>query len=154
MQKIIHPKGYTVEVVSWENDGDNYKTLSYTVDTLEEANDLRELAKQCYSTNSGAEGAINLGNVTSNRDNYSYAIAHFMGTHSSLIKDKNVLKELSEIDLTTEDIEDETLTEHLTEIFFEYNDSLFSGSEYYLSRVLESVSITYLAEDVKAEIVE
>jgi hypothetical protein len=36
MKKIIN-KGYTLTVVSWENDADNYKTISKTVQTKEES---------------------------------------------------------------------------------------------------------------------
>ena len=34
-EKVVN-KGYTIKVVSWENDGDNYRTKSKAVSTLEE----------------------------------------------------------------------------------------------------------------------
>ena len=33
--QVMFEKGYTLEVESWENDGDNYRTKYYHVDTIE-----------------------------------------------------------------------------------------------------------------------
>lgn len=45
-KKLLN-KGYTITVVSCENDGDYYKTKSITVDTIEEAKAWNELMEFC-----------------------------------------------------------------------------------------------------------
>ena len=47
MKKVIN-KGYTITVVSWENDGDNYKTKSITVETIEEARVIHKICKELF----------------------------------------------------------------------------------------------------------
>jgi len=44
IKEKVQNKGYTVEVVSWENDGDYYNTDSVT---LEDKNEAIEIAKMC-----------------------------------------------------------------------------------------------------------
>ncbi len=49
MKKVIN-KGYTITVVSWENDGDNYNTKSMTVDTKEEASKIVKICKELFQS--------------------------------------------------------------------------------------------------------
>jgi hypothetical protein len=50
MKKVLE-KGYTITVVSWENDGDNYKTKSKTVKTIEEARVIHKICKELFMLN-------------------------------------------------------------------------------------------------------
>ena len=51
-------KGYTIEVVSWENDGDNYRTQRMTVATKEEALKIKKICKDLFKTG----GEFGVGN--------------------------------------------------------------------------------------------
>ena len=62
-QKLVVNKGYTITVVSWENDGDNHKTVSKTVTTYEKAEALYYLMLLCISKNNQPKGVIRLGNT-------------------------------------------------------------------------------------------
>jgi hypothetical protein len=57
-QVKIASKGYTVKVVSWENDGDNYRTESMTVDTKEEALKIKKICKELFKSG----GKFGVGN--------------------------------------------------------------------------------------------
>ena len=50
MKKVIN-KGYTITVVSWENDCDNYRTQSKTVETLEEVQLIHKICKELFMLN-------------------------------------------------------------------------------------------------------
>ena len=52
-KKLIVKKGYTLSVVSWENDADNYNTKTMTVETVEEAEAFYKLMQLCKSKNNG-----------------------------------------------------------------------------------------------------
>ena len=58
MQKIVVNKGYTITVVSSENDGDFYNTESLTVETYKEAELYFELI-QFYKENLNTERKLN-----------------------------------------------------------------------------------------------
>jgi len=48
MKKIVINKGYTITVVSWENDGDHNETNNITFESYEEAEAYFELVKFYY----------------------------------------------------------------------------------------------------------
>lgn len=133
MKKIIN-KGYTLTVVSWENDGDNYRTKSMTVDTKEQAQAIHKMCTTLFlSRNKGG-----IGNLMS--DDYSEAeelIVPFM---------KNNLCLLEKYDVPY-DADNKTLIN----ICNEYNYALMGGSECYYSRVCESCTVTYSPEDIFLE---
>ena len=43
-KELVVEEGYTIKVVSWENDGDHYSTKTYTVMTEDEAKAARDEA--------------------------------------------------------------------------------------------------------------
>jgi hypothetical protein len=58
-KRKILSKGYTLEVDSWENDGDNYKTKRFEVDSREEAIFIKELCTKLFiSSNPGISNRI------------------------------------------------------------------------------------------------
>jgi hypothetical protein len=85
-------KGYTLTVVSWENDADYYQTKSKTVDTLEEAKVWYEMMQLCKSKNNQPKGVIMLGNTYGGFDEQQEEVAkEFMKKyHKILIPDDDI----------------------------------------------------------------
>ena len=52
-QTKIASKGYTIEVVSWENDGDFYQTQRMTVETESEARKIQKICKELFEPEEG-----------------------------------------------------------------------------------------------------
>lgn len=132
MKKIkVISKGYTLTVVSWENDGDNYKTQQVTV---EDKNVAAALVKMCrellLSINNSTTG---VGNATEyETETAEKLVVEFMKSNPVLCNGKSEAKKL--IPIARDWI---------------YN--LVDSSEYYYARVCESVSVTYSSEDVYLE---
>lgn len=117
---LIRQKGYTLEVVSWENDGDNYNTVYKTVETIKEARMLYKLCTELFcSKHNGKKG---LGNSMEGEGDKTI---------------KKYIEENPELDLTRDKI-------------YDLSYELMSSSEYYDFRVCESVTVTYLVADVYA----
>ena len=138
MKKVIS-KGYTLEVVSWENDGDNYKTKCQVFDTKEEALAVKNLCENIFlSSNNNIEGGI--GNLMEDEGaEAKLIIMHYLANNTYLIKDIESFE-------TNESYEDECI-----DLVMDYNYNLMGSSEYYYSRVLDSYSLYYSKEDVFLE---
>lgn len=134
MKKIIN-KGYTITVVSWENDGDNYNTKSITVDSKDKAKAYYDMMQLCKSENNQPKGGIGLGNSSELSKKQIEAIIDFLKRNPILLGD----------DIGT--VEEE----HLVDFFSELTWDLLGGSEWYMFRVMESCIITYSNEDVFLE---
>lgn len=133
----IAEKGYTVKVVSWENDGDNYRTESKTYDNKELAIAVAKMCKTLFrSINSSTTG---IGNSNDREDTKVQArVATYFTNHPELL-----------VDIEVKDPDD---PEELVEICSEYYASdLLGYSEYYSFRVCESVSLYYLEQDIIVE---
>ena len=137
-QKVVK-KGYTLTVVSWENDGDNYNTNSITVESKEMAEAYYNMMQLCRSKNNRINGEIGLGNSSDgfNRRQRQAII--------SLFDNYPILLQGTEID------EDE---HNLDYLFMEISVDLLGSSEFYTCRVMESCTITYSPEDIYLETVE
>ncbi len=131
MRKVIS-KGYTIEVVSWENDGDNYSTKSLIVDSLEEATAIVKLCESVFvSTNNGG----GIGNISDGENKYaSKIIIPFMRKYPELY---------SGIENPTD--------EELVDICMSINYNIMGSSEWYYSRVCESVIVYYSDKDIFLE---
>jgi hypothetical protein len=55
-KELVIEKGYTLTVTSWENDGDNYRTESMTVETLEEARRIYRVCNELFKSDEGGVG--------------------------------------------------------------------------------------------------
>lgn len=121
MKVKVANKGYTIEAVSWENDGDNYKTKSMTVDTEEEARKIKKICQTLFRSCNNGEGGIG-----------------------------NAMDGESE-DVIEEYIEDHPEMALTVEYISNLANRLMGGSEWYDYRVCESVKVTYLSEDIFAE---
>lgn len=132
MTKVIN-KGYTLTVTSWENDGDNYNTLSKTVATKEEAKAWYDMMQLC----------VNLGDIDEGfTDEQSQRVVDFV-ENNELIFQRDILDEIKE--------EDDDVTVELEDWFCEMVSELLDSSEYYRIRVMESCVITYSPEDIYLE---
>lgn len=129
--KVIN-KGYTLQVTSWENDGDNYQTKSKTVDTIEKVKLLHSLLQLCTSENNNPPGVIRLGN----------SVGGFSEDQEDLLRDffteNNIIFDFKD-------------GEYIYDTFFEEIGGLLGHSEFYTCRVFDSCSVTYSPEDVYLE---
>lgn len=118
--KVIN-KGYTITVVSWENDGDNYNTNSKTVDTKEEAEKINFICKKLFVSCNNGDGGI--GNAMD-------------GDADEIIED--FIANNTELNLTYDYV-------------INLSHKLMGGSEFYDHRVCESCEVTYSPEDIYLE---
>jgi hypothetical protein len=134
---VVVNKGYTLTVVSWENDGDYYNTKSKTVDTKEEAEALYNLMLMCQSKNSrypGDDSIVLLGNTCDGFSNrQKQAIIDFFKAHP-ILADEDVVDEDDYMDM-----------------FYDYSYSLLGGSEWYSCRVMEKCTVTYSSDTISVE---
>ena len=137
MKKVIE-KGYTLTVVSWENDGDYYSTHSKTVQTLEEAKVWWEMMQLCKS-HSGPEDIIDLGN------------SHGGFNKNQIEMASDFIKKHHKILLVPDDNIEEYNNAELSYWFCDLAGELLGRSEDYACRVAESCVITYSNEDVYLE---
>jgi hypothetical protein len=137
MKKEIISKGYTITVVSWENDGDHYNTESMTVNTLEKALALYNLMMMCDS-----QSTDGLGNAIDFTDKEINRIIQFFKDNPVLVYDR--LDEFYE-DYTEEDM--------FLDLFHEYTERLMGGSEDYSCRVMESCDVIYSEEDIFVDMI-
>lgn len=125
--KVIN-KGYTLKVVSWENDGDNYRTKFKTVDSIEEASKLVKICKELFVSREGGVGNSMDGDS-------DHALFEFIEGNSGLFPD---LYDKGDI----------------YDYFRELAYSLMGGSEWYDFRICESIEVTYSPKDIYLEIIE
>ena len=170
-KKLVFEKGYTLEVTSWENDGDNYRTKSHHMETKEEAEEVRKMCKEIFIGCHNGENGI--GNLM--EDEYSqgeYIILDYLTRNQKLIKinglntiksmKKDILTEFSNDGITEENYkeyagdyyeENKAAFEGWIDMARKYNYSLMGGSEYYYSRVFESSTLYHSPEDIYLKII-
>ena len=130
--KVVN-KGYTLSVISWENDGDNYRTKSKTYDTKEKAVKIAKLCKELFVSCNNGNGGI--GNINEDdEEEANETILEWLENNPTFFENQ-------------ENLDEEGLINDIMEI----NYNLMGGSEYYYSRVFQSASITYSPEDVYLE---
>lgn len=129
---VVVKKGYTISVTSWENDGDNYKTKTMTVDDKDYALAILKMCKDIFVSCNNGDGGI--GNAIGEPEESNAA--------------ELVTKYIAERPIFNKGVTD---PEHLNNIGMDINQELMGYSEYYYSRVFESGFITYSPVDVKVE---
>jgi hypothetical protein len=123
MKKVVN-KGYTLSVVSWENDGDNYNTQTKTVETLQEAKVWYNMMQLCMST---------LSNTSEFATKQKEIIINFMKENHKVLLPKE---------------------EYISDLIYAFTDlsgQLLGYSEYYQCRVCESCTVTYSEKDIFVE---
>lgn len=127
MKKILFKKGYTLEVVSWENDGDNYKTKYYTVDTKEKALGIKHMCDNLFQSDTGVGNSFD-------DENPEETIKEYFEEHPFLVNANNL----------------DNLYDYTSDLAYE----LMGGSECYMFRVCEKCTILYSDKDIELEIIE
>lgn len=122
MKKVVVKKGYTIEVTSWENDGDNYRTEFLTVQDEDEARKIVKLCKELFVSCNNGKGGV--GNSMD-------------GEAREVVLD--YIENNPELNLTED-------------IIRNYSYELMGGSEYYDYRVCERVGVTYSPNDIEVEL--
>ncbi len=165
MKKVIN-KGYTVEVVSWENDGDNYRTKTKTYKTKEEAIAVKHMCDNLFKSATNNGGGI--GNLMDYETTEAYTvILNYFADNPTLLEINNIstinslkTKIQEEFPEAGEDWfdyrydyleEDEDTAGHYIDGTMHYGRDLMGCSEHYYSRISESATIYYSAEDVFLE---
>lgn len=170
-KKIVN-KGYTLEVVSWENDGDNYRTKHLTVPTKEEALAVKHLCEVLFDC-TDYEAELGIGNLMEyDGDTAHRAICNYLLNNPTLLSIHNLrtlelfkeeveeafaefLNKSTYLELLPEYLEDETLIpDEWISMVMNYNYKLLGGSEYYYSRVCDNVEMYYYPDDVVAMLVD
>jgi hypothetical protein len=136
--KLTIPKGYRLNITTWENDADNYRTKTLVGLTEVQTNLYTSLAKMAYSKNNNEGCFGNMYEPSANdRETYEQAL-NVLG-----VQYKDVIN-----NHCGEVIPDDNYAEVLFDVFV-YNLGL-RGSEFYL-RVTESFTVEYYPEDVYAQ---
>ncbi len=133
MKEKIFNKGYTLRVHSWENDGDYSAIKTFTVDSLEEAKELKKLVE--FSKYKSPSEISGLGNA--NDEDY-------LDYKPKIVKEMKKFKHL-------EYVKDAETDDDYFDAWAEYNLELLGSSEWYLSRVCEKAEILYAPEDIYIE---
>jgi len=130
LKKKVISKGYTLEITSWENDGDNYRTKTKTVETKEEAEKLVKICNELFAGCCNGEGGV--GNSMEGESDW--VLLEYVEDHPDLFP---------ELDPTDES----AISDYFSNLAYE----LMGSSECYDFRVCESVTVTYSPEDVYLE---
>lgn len=124
-------KGYTISITSWENDGDNYRTRTITVDNKDYALAVLQMCKDIFVSCNNGDGGI--GNFNEGNEDKAQDIVIKYASDKPLIN------------------KGETEPEEILDIVMDLNYVLMGSSEYYYSRVFENGFIYYSPCDVKLE---
>lgn len=138
MSKVLYKSGYTVRVTSWENDGDNYKTVDFHIGEKEKVNVVVKFANLFKNKNSNPSGIGNL--LDGEGFKAHYTLVEFY--------EQNMPWFCTDIDLdgaADEDEENEIISDCMLD--FAYDLGL-TGSEYFATRVLQKIEVLYFETDV------
>ncbi len=151
------PKGYVIDVTTWENDGDNYKTKTLFGVEEHELQQFKYLLKKFKSRHSSTKAEHYCGNTLFSDCSsiiYEYLVE---GLFSDQLTPEFIKKVFDiEVDLGNKSEEDE---ERVFDLFFISGDDVSQGlidilghaSEYYeydFLRVVEHVEFAYIEEEI------
>lgn len=133
-EKKVVEKGFTLHITSWENDGDNYRTKTKTVETKEEAERLVKICKELFKSENNGQGGV--GNSMGAE-----------GTQTLI----DYVEKYPEyfLEIKFDDNEDE-----IFDYFIDLGYELMGGSEFYDFRVCEKVELTYSPIDVFVDLIQ
>lgn len=151
------PQGYVIDVTTWENDGDNYKTKTLFGVEEHEILQFQYLLKKFKSRHSSTKAERYCGNGLFSEQSlfiYEYLVE---GLFSDQLYPEFIKKVFHiEVDLGNKSEEDE---ERVFDLFFVNGNKVLEGlinilgnaSEYYdydFLRVVESVKYSYIEEEI------
>ena len=128
---LLLPKGYTLSITSWENDGDYYHTKGYTVDSKDVAKEILDFCNLCKSGSN---------NTTTVGDGYGSRRRHLI---VDFFKRHTLLADYLGINLEDED--------SIMDAFYDLSYDLLGSSEDYDCRVFSAATVVYSPVDVYAE---
>lgn len=123
----IASKGYTLIVESYESDGDNFRTETYTFESKDLAIAIAKMCTELF----GREG---IGNWTGKEEDAETVIVNYMHNHPEVYPDRS-------------NMNDNQMIDHC----MNWNSLLLGYSEYYYSRFTESVTLYYSPQDIYVE---
>lgn len=141
LKKVIN-KGYTLEITSWENDGDSYNTKFVTVKTKEEAAQIYKICTELFKSCNNGEGGV--GNSMDGE--YTQDVVDYYDENKEVLTFEPFI-ELKEIFDAGEYDSDDLIFDY----FRDFAHNLMGGSEYFDFRVCESVVVTHSPEDIYLE---
>jgi hypothetical protein len=173
-QKKVVSKGYTLEVESWENDGDNYRTKSksMTFDSIEEAEAVKHMCEELFSCSGDGDGGI--GHLMDDEyENAKNSIVVYLVNNPTLLYINNVDNTPESFKVAVEEEFSEHLDKHdwkeclgeylegldgdelnsWTGMVNHYNYELLGSSEYYYSRVYDRSTLYYSEQDVYCTVI-
>lgn len=133
-KKLIAKVGYNLEVTSWENDGDNYKTNTVNYSNKEFAIAVQNMCQTLFRSKNNGDGGV--GNSIEGDYSNDLIIEFF---------EANKLLQIG-VDMDDEDA--------IIDACFNYGYELLGSSEYYDFRVCSSAELYYVDENIYAEIIE
>ena len=128
---LLLPKGYTLSITSWENDGDYYNTKDYTVDSKDIAKEILDFCNLCKT---GSNNTTTVGNGYVSRRHH--LIVDFFKRHTLLA------------DYLGVNLEDE---DSIMNAFYDLSGDLLGYSEDYGCRAFSNAIVIYSPVDVFAE---
>lgn len=139
---LIIPAGYKVIVTSWENDADYYRTEYLQGLSQEELNIVLELI-ELFRDSKNPDYIGNVSNMT--YDNSPEKVTNILNNFYKKHKNSELFKYVDS-EYTIENEED------YSEIVFEllYELGLSGNSEYFLTRVVDSITVYYFETNVYA----
>lgn len=137
-KKKIIEQGYRFEIESWENDGDNYKTIIKTVKTQEEVFAIQELLEFVHANNKN-----DIGNTYEDFSNKQLELIREFIDKNPLLFEKDILSGRFHVNYD----------DSLQELFIKVVSECLGDGEF-LCRCCEKYSITYSQEDVYCEIIK
>ena len=137
--KTLYHAGYLIRVTSWENDGDNYNTREIQVTTEQEARDIVDF---CNMFGSSSNNKYDIGNLCDGEGDTARPAFHaFYESHPNFVN-------LTLTDYKDEEEEADAICDAMMEVAYELG---LSGSEYFYTRVCESVQVYRIPADVLVE---
>jgi len=141
MNKRVIKKGYTLEVVSWENDGDNYQTKLETFSSKEEAIALKEMCKKLFISSDNREGGI--GNLMDYENKKAYLIiVKYLFKNPTILNLKNIK--------TPSYFKEEMLLINKITKAKESSDDWYNELKEYINKNNHSHILKYIAENPNA----
>ena len=159
-------KGYTIRVLSWENDKDHYNTLEMTVETKKEALAIKHMAINLWKSSSENKDCI--GNLCRDFEqnkanklilkyllkNPQLLIINNLRTKKDLEAEINKKFGLKNPDDWLKHLDQMTDNEIILEwlnLAETYNYKLMGVSSFYISRCLESIIVYFTPQDIEVQ---
>lgn len=138
MKKLLYKKGYHLEVTSWENDADNYRTITTYFETQAQAEAVKDLASVLFLSPEDWLNPTSIGNDCSNVQFVTPIIMSYVEANWEQATLAGVPTDLG--------------NDRIVDFILELSGELLGYSENYMSRVYEDSGIIYISEDLYAEV--